>query len=83
MHAAVSFHFLESKILKNLKVGDTADQVKEVLKRAGLECHEESFGSRLSSFLRTGPGSGFSIKLDLDSERRVAKIDAKAQLTGP
>jgi hypothetical protein len=76
--------FLDAAIVKKLKIGDTAEHAKKVLRDAGLDFYQEALPTpRLLSTYRTGDGCGFSIAVNLDRKHRVAKIDIREFFTGP
>lgn len=77
---------LDAVVTKRLKVGDSLEHVKEVLSNAGLgfEVVREPFPRpAVHSIYRTGRWSGFTIKLELDSQDRISKIDIREYFTGP
>lgn len=76
---------LDATVTTKLKVGDSLAHAKQVLSDAGLGSHLEEHPPRpiLKSILRGGRWSGFSIAVELDDRRRIAKIDIREFFTAP
>jgi len=76
----------EAVITNKLQVGDSFEQAIEVLNYAGLNytvIREPHPQPMIQSTYWAGSGSGFSIRLELDRQDRISKIDIREYFTGP
>jgi hypothetical protein len=76
---------LEAVTTKKLKVGDSLQQVEDVLKYADLSFSVERQvfpHTTLFSGLSTGAGSGFTIRIEFDANDRVTRIELHESFLG-
>ena len=76
---------VDAAVTQKLKVGDTLEHAKKVFKDAGLAYSVESTlnpGAQLNSFYPTGQGCGIRVRLDIDANGNISKIDIRESITG-
>ncbi|MGL5806315.1 MAG: hypothetical protein ACRC2R_09545 [Xenococcaceae cyanobacterium] len=70
----------DTVVTKQIRIGDSVDDVKRTLTNAGLSFSEHK--QTLHSLYYAGGGCGISLQVTFDASRRVVKIDVQPQMTG-
>ena len=75
----------DATVTRQIKVGDTLGNAEQVLDYAGLSYHisREQSSRVVRSLYHVGDGAGFSIRLVVDSNDIIAKVEIRKSYTGP
>ena len=73
---------LESTVTRRIKVGDSVEHAKDVLREAGLTYRVEGAQHAVFAGYQAGPVCGFTIVMELSPDERISKIEVQPYLRG-
>ena len=73
---------LESTVMRRIKMGDSVERAKEVLRDAGLTYRIQGTPHAVFTGYQAGPGCGFTMVIELSPDDRITRIDVQPYMRG-